>query len=372
MSTLIIVGASARAAAASALRAGLKPWCADLFADADLRAMVSNAVRCPIEHYPSRLLEILQSAPDAPWIYTGGLENHPKLLRNMAEARPLWGNGPDALRWARSPFSVARILRNAGLPALEVRAGVARLPDRCRWLRKPLAGSAGLGIEFADRSHVPCRSHYFQEFVEGTSMSANFVRTCGETRLLGVTEQLIGEPWLNSPPFRYAGNIGPVELPSEARTQLSRIGVAIGDGCGLRGLFGIDFVLNERQSWVVEVNPRYTASIEVLELAAGMSALHEHRLEFASSCVLPRNADWGPVVGKAILYADRRFVFPGTPAMDCPDMRFADIPAAGEVIQPGWPILTLLVRTQSAMECREKLSAEAERALMRWTTKHVS
>ncbi len=32
---LLIFGASARAAAFSALRAGLQPWCADLFADAD-------------------------------------------------------------------------------------------------------------------------------------------------------------------------------------------------------------------------------------------------------------------------------------------------------------------------------------------------
>jgi len=32
---VLIVGASARAAAFSALRAGLRPWCADLFADLD-------------------------------------------------------------------------------------------------------------------------------------------------------------------------------------------------------------------------------------------------------------------------------------------------------------------------------------------------
>ena len=33
---LVIIGASARAAAFSAHRAGMRPWCVDLFGDADL------------------------------------------------------------------------------------------------------------------------------------------------------------------------------------------------------------------------------------------------------------------------------------------------------------------------------------------------
>ena len=48
---LLILGASVRAAAFSALRAGLRPWCVDLFADLDLRAncpaLVIDASRYP-------------------------------------------------------------------------------------------------------------------------------------------------------------------------------------------------------------------------------------------------------------------------------------------------------------------------------------
>src|SRR5205807_1077251 len=86
--SLIIVGASARAAAFSALRAGLRPWCIDLFADADLRA------RCPVTHlepdrYPYGLAELLPQAPPGPWMYTGGLENRPNLIRRLARGREL-------------------------------------------------------------------------------------------------------------------------------------------------------------------------------------------------------------------------------------------------------------------------------------------
>ena len=147
MRPLVIVGASARAAAASARRAGFAPWCADLFADVDLRAIASHAVRCPIQNYPAALLEIIQSAPEAPWIYTGGLENHPRLIETMAQIRPLWGNDGDVLRRARSPFVIEQCLREADLPFLDVRPADAKLPAGGRWLRKPLSGSGGQGIE---------------------------------------------------------------------------------------------------------------------------------------------------------------------------------------------------------------------------------
>src|SRR6516164_4132875 len=88
---LLIFGASARAAAFSALRAGLRPWCADLFADADLQC------RCPATRieggqYPDTLVEMSRNAPPGPWMYTGGLENHPALVGRITKRHPLWGN----------------------------------------------------------------------------------------------------------------------------------------------------------------------------------------------------------------------------------------------------------------------------------------
>jgi predicted ATP-grasp superfamily ATP-dependent carboligase len=350
MSRLLIVGASARAAAASARRAGLAPWCADLFADTDLRAIAPESVRCPPGQYPHGLAEILRDAPAGPWMYTGALENHPNLVRTLADLRPLWGNCPNALVRCRSPFAVERLLRDADLPAPEARAGDAERPDYCGWLRKPLAGAAGQGITFADpaQPRQPSSRHYYQQFVPGPPMSAVYVRARGDVRLLGVTEQLIGADWLNAPPFRYAGNIGPIDVPPGLRDDLVRVGRAIGDGCDLLGLFGVDFIEREGWPWVVEVNPRYPGSVEVLERATGLVALAHHRTAFdpeAAAATGP--ATGGPVSGKAILYAPRRLMMPDLatrlPGRDRFSTRhLADIPSPGEVIEPGWPILTVL------------------------------
>src|SRR5258706_15155917 len=106
--TIIIAGASTRAAAFSALRAGLEPYCFDLFADADL------AARCPVVKldaaaYPHNLLKEMPKAPPGPWMYTGGLENHPRLIETISLSRTLWGNSTPLMIPIRIPTWLSRI-----------------------------------------------------------------------------------------------------------------------------------------------------------------------------------------------------------------------------------------------------------------------
>src|SRR3954447_2525280 len=137
---LLVFGASVRAAAFSALRAGLRPWCADLFADADLRA------HCPVTRvsaaaYPRGFLGLVDTDLPGPWMYTGRLENWPALVGEMARRRRLWGNGQGTLARTRDPFFLTRALHQAGLPAPAVCADPRRLPPGGRWLVKPVRGA---------------------------------------------------------------------------------------------------------------------------------------------------------------------------------------------------------------------------------------
>jgi hypothetical protein len=52
--------------------------------------------------WPSGLLRLMQSAPPGYWLYTGGLENHPRLVDRLAQIQPLAGNQGNELREARS------------------------------------------------------------------------------------------------------------------------------------------------------------------------------------------------------------------------------------------------------------------------------
>ena len=94
---------------------------------------------------------------------------------------------------------------------------------------------------------------------------------------------------------------------------MTRIAKALARASDLHGLFGIDFVLDRDRVWLTEVNPRYTASVEVLELARRQSLLAAvvegglrqpiHSLaEGGTLTIVPVE-----FVAKAILYARHSF-----------------------------------------------------------------
>jgi predicted ATP-grasp superfamily ATP-dependent carboligase len=374
--SITILGASARAAAFSCLRAGLQPWCADLFGDLDLRQ------RCPFSvstlgrrEYPQGLRRVLESAPPGPWIYTGGLENRPGLIAELSRIRVLWGNGPASLARARCPFTIATTLRLHGIPRPRVYADARDLPGEGTWLIKPLAGTGGTGIRFlrdSRRQKSAAKPIYFQEYMDGESISAIHVGNgiAAQTIGLGCTRQLVGEGWLHAAPFQYCGSIGPIHISVSQRTQLARICHILAGACPLRGIFGVDFILHNDIPLPIEINPRYTASVEVLEHALNYPAITAHRCVFepderiASGSLTPSSAGTPHCCGKAILFARDTLDFPAdgpwvnelrspVPIDQLP--AFADIPGAGQRIEAHQPILTFFAKGASAHACLDSL-----------------
>jgi predicted ATP-grasp superfamily ATP-dependent carboligase len=349
---LLIVGASGRAAAASALRAGFVPAVVDLFADEDTQA-IAPVLACGLADYPHGFIPLARQFPPGPWLYTGGLENHPDVLRILQQDRPLLGIGPEFLHRHRSPQAFHDLLQSAGVrvPAL----ASPGQPRHGSWLVKS-ASAGGFGTRFAtprDWHSLPPDA-VLQEFVPGVPMSAVFFSRPGEATLFGTTRQLIGEPWLHAPAFRYAGNL--VEnLPTPAQDELRELAQLLTTRCHLVGIWGLDFLWHDGLAWYLELNPRYVASAEVLELATGVSAVRGH----VTACrgeplpVLPP-----PMfcVGKAIYYAAADRTVPRLPRSEC----FADRPAPGSMIPAGQPILTILSSGDSLAECDKSLHQAAE------------
>ena len=97
-----------------------------------------------------------------------------------------------------------------------------------------------------------------------------FILPAGRRRaLLGVTRQIIGEPWLGAHGFQYAGSIGPWPISEAHLATLDRHRQRTGERFELVGLFGVDFMLDGEEVWTIEVNPRYTASVEIVERCTG-------------------------------------------------------------------------------------------------------
>jgi uncharacterized protein len=187
--------------------------------------------------------------------------------------------------------------------------------------------------------------------------------------LLGVTWQWVGRP---GAPFAYRGSVGPWPLKRPERARIAHLGRVLASAFGLVGLFGIDLILRAGQPWPVEINPRYTASVEVLELALGRALLADHGQVFGGAATpkqprIPDTARRG-VVGKAILFAEHRctvdiparYSFQRRHWFAIP--RLADVPHPGERFRPGEPVLTVFARAASIEDCRVRL----ERRLAAW------
>src|SRR5262245_55161997 len=200
MTPIGVLGASARAAVHSLLRAGRSAWAVDQFADRDLQRVAACA-GCPAADYPNTIPKRAAAFPPGPVLYTGSLENHPHIIRDLAATRELWGNPPEVVERVRDPFVLFPALAEAGFAVPRLVPRDEPCPTEGRWLRKPLRSGGGLGIRFARLGESASPHHYFQAFIDGTPMSALFISDPSEpdwwwsTRLIGITEQLIGAPW---------------------------------------------------------------------------------------------------------------------------------------------------------------------------------
>ena len=84
------------------------------------------------------IAELLSDAPHAPWIYTGAIENYPKLLAQLpSRACPLWGNSAEVVRLARDPAVWLPLLQTAGISVPTNTANAEELPHDGTWLMKP-------------------------------------------------------------------------------------------------------------------------------------------------------------------------------------------------------------------------------------------
>jgi predicted ATP-grasp superfamily ATP-dependent carboligase len=130
---------------------------------------------------------------------------------------------------------------------------------------------------------------------------------------------------------------------------------------GLRGVNGIDFVASDGVPFLVELNPRYSASLELVERAFGLSIFQMHIQgclnQLPSRCALPSRFR---AIGKAVVYA-RRGVRVGDTRAWLDDPTVADIPRPGESIASGQPICTVFARGRTASECETALAARAGR-----------
>lgn len=235
-----------------------------------------------------------------------------------------------------------------------------------RWLLKPRRSGGGHGTVVWRPGLPVARRHYLQERIAGVPGSIVFAADGRAATPLGFSRQLVGLREFGAAGFRYCGSLLASTSPvfADQPQVLARATVlasAVTETFGLRGLNGLDFVARDGVPFPIEVNPRYAASMELVERAGRISLFAVHADACAGRLVAPPSAPTR-VHGKAIVYA-RRDVVVADPTLWRVGT-LADVPHPGEQIGRGHPICTVFAEADDADGCLHAL-VEAAAAVYR-------
>lgn len=376
---ILITGVSTRAIAESACAAGYDVITLDYFGDSDQKRLCQNYSLkrdFGLPFGPAQLYRASRSLEFDAVVYISNLENYPNIVERLTAGvsggrrKQLLGNTPAVLARVRHWPTVSAFLRQQGVPTPEtIYPGQPLPPERGgargegRWLRKPIRSGGGHRITFWSPNRRPGKGYLLQEYIPGLAGSASFVANGRECVVLGITEQLIGTPEFGAQGFHYCGNILPLaptrgEGGEDVLAQVRHISAGLTREFGLVGVNGFDFVLHEEQVIPVEVNPRYSASMELMEWACGLSIfdLHVRAITCGELPDVEPGASQG-FYGKAIVYAGKAGRAPDTTGWLARDVR--DVPFPGEALRPGGPICTVLANASTRDACFARLVAQA-------------
>lgn len=360
---VLVLAYSGRALAEAAKAAGLQTTVLDQFGDADtllaadryvpvdftadfttpfqaINELASNTVRLPVDKIglKSRYHTNSGTEPLSAVILGGGCENRPTLVKQLhllARKGSLAGiPSQAAIRKLRKVEFWQGASADAGChfpptkPASKASFDASTSLARQDWLQKQADSAGGLGVRRLRQANPTAESFapgsYLQKQIEGRSLGISIVVGDQATRVLGCTESISSRDWQpakehkaapSSPgstvcaaEFVYRGSWGPIRLPDPHLNTLARIGDYCRTNTDWRGWLQIDFIEDRwGRLWLLEMNPRWTAGMEVLRLSGVCNPVeaHLHALENApqESPTLALAPD--KLVMKAVYYAEQ-------------------------------------------------------------------
>lgn len=364
MNEYLMFGVSVRALVETAIRENLRVVGADAFGDHDLIGLVPHHPIGMDYYHKDSLPEILAGKfPSAKFlIYTASIENHPEFLLKLGRSFQIIGNTVDTLRRVRDWRILREFCHRRGHGFPETVLGEGEMPqnwDRKKWLAKPVRSGGGWRNRFhAGRGPVEFDKEFLQEYVPGVSFSCTFAGDGKQGEIIGISRQLIGLRHFGSEGFKYCGNLFPAPIPRALQRPLGLLVRELTSEFGLRGLNGIDFILSRGKIVLIEVNPRFTASMELIARAGFPNLISLHVRSSQGKLELPhwkwRNTE---ILGKAVCYARS-----GTVLRD-PDFLFRcgvrDITVPAKVVQPGRPLFSLFSTGATLPHCFRRLVQKA-------------
>ncbi|TWU56606.1 ATP-grasp domain protein [Rubripirellula tenax] len=368
--TIIMVGASVRAAAQSARRAGFTVIGIDQFGDWDARNACDEFVDLEDREGVDAALS---RHPDALVVPVGGISDLERWLDRHPQAARRWVISAETRQSIDDPLMLSSLAGRAGMSfpeTLDASGRIIRTVSPQRWLSKPKHGSGGIGIRWHTGGTLPDRtdpqSRWLQHWIPGRSFGATLWIGPRRTVLLGVcrsmfhrmTTQSSAKNLFANNPFVYSGSFGPIDCQPSVVDPLLALSRHLSSECGYQGPCNVDFLIDPMGTlWLLEINPRWSGSTELVErrmIDDGVLGADDSLIQWwlddttAHVAVSPRRRKQGEsdAYYKKVCFARRRLLFQReriASVVDC-NLQIADIPVDGSVVPRGTPICSVIAK----------------------------
>lgn len=279
---------SARPFVVAAVRAGYAVTAIDAFADMQTVAAAEKAMVVNCGEYGFKadvllaVIEKLDSSQYLGFVYGSGFEAQPDLLEKIAAIIPLIGNVSQVVAKVKSHISFFAALERCNIAYPKVYEALPADVDSNIYLKKLAGGCGGTYISFAKADNYAkslnqdyCQQYYYQQWLGGRSVSLLFASNALSIQVIGFNEQ-----WLSpteTSPFLYGGAVSNAALSQDIQQQLITAAEKLTVEFGLLGLNSLDAVVSGGIVYVLEINPRLSATFDLyddIDIDADLIELH--------------------------------------------------------------------------------------------------
>ncbi len=374
------MGFNSRPLVLSALKFGLDVVAIDYWGDQDLKNKIKNLIvikdrMAKTDVDTSELLisaarDAFKEFPNLEGILVGsGLDDRSDLWGKLNNLAPVFGNTPIAIKEVRNVLNLFKEARKkkiscpfTQLVSTLTEAKTIGKDINFPLILKPFSGGGGINIRIAyntddleskylEISQLTKNNRvYLQEFIEGQDISTMVLSTGKESKVISLNEQLIGLNEVNSPStFTYCGNIIPLDTTKEATQNIEESSLKLAQLFKLKGINGIDFVLKDNNPYLMEINPRFPGTFELLENILETNLLNIH-LDACFGILPTKSYPYLKYGIKMVVFSRENYTLPDLSYMK----DIYDIPFPGTIANTGSPICTVQIFGKNKKTIMEK------------------
>lgn len=237
-------------------------------------------------------------------------------------------------------------------------------PD-AQFILKPLQGSGGYDVNLLNNNadlQFNEGEFILQEYINGISLSSSVLSTESEAKTITSSRLLTANDFEENCSFKYVGNILPltnksimagIKYTDEITKQLETTSQKLIQKFKLIGSNGVDYILNEKGLYVIEINPRIQGTFECVEKAFGINMLEAHINACKGEIIEIPHPEYYSY--KKIIYSPTRMKYQ---KIDLDNIY--DLPHIGSITEKSEPLLTVIDKDRYFKNLFEKVELSSE------------